>query len=128
MVRFTFSTRIDNLALDILERPVRARYAPVARRCTLLAAADASLAVLRVLVRLCYDRRFLDRRGLEQPPSYPAPGQALQARAFPPQPQPAAFQVVLLPRVLCGSPRLPLGQENNPEWPLSSDGTAWHPG
>ena len=64
-VRFTFSTRIDNLSLDILDRLVRARFAPISDRRTHLAEADASLAVLRVLVRLSHDRHYLDRGGLE---------------------------------------------------------------
>ena len=63
--RFTFTTRIDNRALDIFEKLVQARFAPVAERQRLLASADTDLAVLRALLRLSHARRYLDRRGLE---------------------------------------------------------------
>lgn len=59
VVRFTFSTRIDNLALDILERMVEARFARGAQRQALLAEADARLARLQTLLRLAHDRRYL---------------------------------------------------------------------
>lgn len=64
-VRFTFASRIDNLGLDVLERIVEARYAPSARKLVLLKDIDLDLAKLRVLLRLCHDRRYLDRRGFE---------------------------------------------------------------
>ena len=64
-VRFTFSTRIDNLALDVFERIVEARYAPAGAKREALRRADLSLAKLRVLLRVCHDRRYLDRRGFE---------------------------------------------------------------
>lgn len=64
-VRFTFSQRIDNLALDILERLVEARYSPKSRRRELLGEADARLARLRVLLRLSCDRQYLARGAFE---------------------------------------------------------------
>lgn len=64
-VRFTFSQRMDNLALDILERLVEARYSPRSRRRTLLSEADARLGRLRVLLRLSSDRRYLARGAFE---------------------------------------------------------------
>lgn len=64
-VRFTFSQRIDNLALDILERLVEARYSPRPRRRLLLGEADARLGRLRVLLRLSCDRRYLARGAFE---------------------------------------------------------------
>ena len=64
-VRFTFASRIDGLALDILESLVRARWSAPAGKARLLASADADLAVLRTLLRLSSDRRYLDRGGLE---------------------------------------------------------------
>lgn len=64
-VRFTFASRMDGLALDILDRLVRARFAPVAQRRELLAQADSHLAVLRALARLAFERKYLDRGGLE---------------------------------------------------------------
>lgn len=64
--RFTFAARVDGLALDILQGLVRARWAKHADKARLLAAVDADLAVLRVLVRLCFERRLLARAGFEQ--------------------------------------------------------------
>ncbi len=63
--RFTFSNRIDNLALDILERLVEARYSPRPRRRVLLHEADVRLARLRALLRLSSDRRYLARGAFE---------------------------------------------------------------
>lgn len=63
--RFTFASRIEGAALDILERLVSARYADVERRAVLLEDADDRLARLRVLVRLSHARRFLDNAALE---------------------------------------------------------------
>ena len=64
-VRFTFSARIDNLALDVLEQIVEARYAAAKRKLTALREMDVALAKLRVLLRLSHDRGYLDRRGFE---------------------------------------------------------------
>ena len=64
-VRFTFSTRIDNLVLDVVERLAEARYASGERKRGLLSEADAALVRLRVLLRLSCDRGYLDRRGFE---------------------------------------------------------------
>ncbi len=65
-VRFTFAQRIDGLALDLLETLVRARWAPRAQTAALLVTADGTLAVLRVMVRLSFERRYLARAGFEQ--------------------------------------------------------------
>lgn len=64
-VRFTFSSRIDNLVLDVLEGIVQARYAPARTKREALRDIDLALAKLRVLLRLSFDRRYLDRRGFE---------------------------------------------------------------
>lgn len=64
-IRFTFTSRVDNLALDILERLVSARYASLARRKLLLSEADDALARLRVLLRICYNRHYLDSGSFE---------------------------------------------------------------
>ena len=62
-VRFTFSNRIDNLALDVYEALVEAKYTrdkiPILRR------ANLDIEKLRLLLRLCHDEKFLDRRGFE---------------------------------------------------------------
>ena len=65
-IRFTFSTRIDNMALDILEQIVESCYAPRNRKRELLSEIDGALVRLRVLVRLCFYRRYLNRQGYEQ--------------------------------------------------------------
>jgi hypothetical protein len=62
-VRFTFSSRIDNLALDLLEDVVEARYtrgkAPILRR------ANLRLEKLRVLLRICHRQRYLATNAYE---------------------------------------------------------------
>lgn len=62
-VRFTLSQRIDNLALDVVEDLVEARYTrekmPPLRR------ANLRLEKLRVLLRLCYQQRHLPSRQYE---------------------------------------------------------------
>lgn len=58
--RFTFSARIDNAALDILEHLIDARFAAGAqatRPC--LREADGKLTRLRVLIRLSHQRGYL---------------------------------------------------------------------
>lgn len=64
-VRFTFSSRIDGLALDVLDGLVVARFAARDERRAVLATVDRDLARLRVLLRLSHDRRYLDGRGFE---------------------------------------------------------------
>ena len=64
-VRFTFTTRIDNLGLDVMERLVEARYASGKDKAEHLRDADSALTRLRILLRLCRDRAYLDRRGFE---------------------------------------------------------------
>ena len=64
-VRFTFASRIDGLALDVLELVVEARFARRGHKRDALLAIDRALAKLRVLLRLAFERRYLDRRGFE---------------------------------------------------------------
>ena len=74
-VRFTLAGRMDNLALDILERIVEARYSSGPRKAEVLREADLTLARLReadltlarlrALVRLSHARRHLDHRVYE---------------------------------------------------------------
>ena len=64
-VRFTLAGRMDNLALDILEHIVEARYSGGPRKAEVLREADLALARLRALVRLSHARRHLDHRGYE---------------------------------------------------------------
>ena len=62
-VRFTFSTRIDNLGLDILEGIVEARYAR--RKAGGLESVNLSLEKLRVLLRICHDLGHLSHKGYD---------------------------------------------------------------
>ena len=55
--RFTFGQRITDTALGIIEKIVRAAYGR--RRNDNLEAANTELEVLRVMVRLSKDRRYL---------------------------------------------------------------------
>ena len=51
-IRFTFVNRMDNLALDVVEDLVEARYRRDKR--AILARANLRLQKLRVLLRLCH--------------------------------------------------------------------------
>ena len=62
-VRFSFSNRIDNLALDIIEAIVEARYS--AEKQAILHRIDLNMEKLRVLLRMCYDLHYLDIKGYE---------------------------------------------------------------
>ena len=62
-VRFTLSSRLDNLALDVLEKLIEARY--TRDKSAVLAQANLSLEKLRVLLRICHEERHLDHRGYE---------------------------------------------------------------
>ncbi|MBI4368902.1 MAG: diversity-generating retroelement protein Avd [Elusimicrobia bacterium] len=63
-VRFTFSSRIDNLALDILEKIVEARY--TRDKTVTLVQASLLLEKLRVLFRISHEEKYLDHKGFEQ--------------------------------------------------------------
>lgn len=62
-VRFTFSSRIDNLSLDILEKIIEARYSKT--KAVTLAQASLLLEKLRVLLRISHEERHLDHKGFE---------------------------------------------------------------
>jgi hypothetical protein len=61
-VRFTFSSRLDGLALDVYERLIEARYTP--RPVETLRQVNLLLEKLRLLLRLSYRRRYLSEGGL----------------------------------------------------------------
>ncbi len=63
-VRFTFTVRIENLAIEILESIIAARYAR--RRLEHLERISSGLDTLRVLLRLCHRMGHLDHRGYER--------------------------------------------------------------
>ena len=56
-VRFTFSSRIDNLTLDILQQIVKAAYKKNKKE--ILLDINLNLTVLRLLLSLSYDRKYL---------------------------------------------------------------------
>ena len=60
---FTFRTRIDNLALDVYERLVEARYQR--DREALLRRVNLDLEKLRLLLRLSHAQQALDHRAYE---------------------------------------------------------------
>jgi hypothetical protein len=62
-VRFTLSQRIDNLALDVVEDLVEARYSR--RKEEILARANLRLEKLRVLLRVSYRQKHLPSRQYE---------------------------------------------------------------
>ena len=62
--RFTFTTRIDNLALDILEDIIECRYVPSVRKTHLLSV-NIRLEKLRILLRICTELRYLSPHQLE---------------------------------------------------------------
>ena len=63
-VRFTFTTRIDNLALDILEDIIKCKYDPNARPIG-LKNINIKLEKLRVLLRICHEMKYLSNRQYE---------------------------------------------------------------
>lgn len=62
-VRFTLSGRIDNLALDIVEKLIEARYSKEKKE--LLRRADLNMEKLRVLLRISNELGYLDKKGYE---------------------------------------------------------------
>ena len=60
-IRFTLTTRIDNLALDILERIIMCRYDPSVRQRG-LKRINIDIETLRVLLRVCNELRYLSHR------------------------------------------------------------------
>ena len=62
-IRFTLTSRIDNLALDIIEGIIEARYSRQKRE--ILQRVDLNLEKMRVLMRICQDRQYLDHKGYE---------------------------------------------------------------
>ena len=63
-LRHSLAGRIDNLALDVLEAIIEARFVREARA-ERLARANLGVEKLRVLARLAHTRRALDTKGLE---------------------------------------------------------------
>lgn len=62
--RFTFTTRIDNTALDLLEDIIECRYLPSVRKNRLISM-NIRLEKMRILLRICTELRYLSPRQLE---------------------------------------------------------------
>lgn len=62
-VRFSFSNRINNLALDVVEGIVEAMYSK--KKIDILRRIDLNMEKLRILLRLCNDLKHLDYKGYE---------------------------------------------------------------
>ena len=62
-VRFTFSSRLDNLALDILEHIIEATY--TSDKAAHLKHVNLDIEKMRVLLRICHEQRYLGDRGYE---------------------------------------------------------------
>jgi len=62
-VRFSFSNRIDNLSLDIIEGIIEARYSR--KKKDILRRIDLDMEKLRILLRMCHDLGYLDHNGYE---------------------------------------------------------------
>ncbi len=56
-VRFTFSSRLDNLALDVMEGIIEAAYTKNKTR--ILRKANLDLEKIRVLLRICHQKRYI---------------------------------------------------------------------
>ena len=63
-VRFTFTSRIDNLALDILEDIIEFRYDKTARQSG-VKNINIKFEKLRILLRLCHELQYLSTRQFE---------------------------------------------------------------
>ena len=60
-VRFTLSQRIENLALDVVEDLVEARYTRSKK--DVLRRANLRLEKIRVLLRICHTKHYLPNKG-----------------------------------------------------------------
>ena len=61
--RFTFTDHLTNLALLIVEDLIEARYSK--NKFELLRRANMNLEKIRVLIRICYELKFLPRKSYE---------------------------------------------------------------
>lgn len=62
-VRFTFSERLNNLALDVVEDLIEARY--TRQKAPLLQRANLRLEKMRILLRIAQQQHYLDYRRYE---------------------------------------------------------------
>ena len=62
-VRFTFSNRINNMTLDVIEGIIEARYSK--KKKDVLRRIDLNMEKLQILLRMCRDLEHLDNKGYE---------------------------------------------------------------
>lgn len=62
-VRFTFVDRINNLALDVLEDLIQARY--TRNRLSILRDSNIRIEKLRVVLRICHELRYLSYKSYQ---------------------------------------------------------------
>jgi len=62
-VRFTISSRMDNLALDILENIIEARYSH--EKLAILKTINLQIEKLRILVRISHELKYLPHKSYE---------------------------------------------------------------
>ena len=62
-VRFTFSSRLDNLALDILEKLIEAAYSR--NKIPILKKTNLEVEKMRILFRVCHEQGYLSTRSYE---------------------------------------------------------------
>ncbi len=62
-VRFTFSDRINTLALSVVEDLVEARYST--NKTHFLRRINLNLERIRILLRICYESQFLSQKAYE---------------------------------------------------------------
>ena len=60
-VRFTFTERMNNLALSIVEDLIEARYSK--NKTITLRRANLNLEKIRILIRICYELKILPPKG-----------------------------------------------------------------
>ncbi|MDD4497025.1 MAG: diversity-generating retroelement protein Avd, partial [Methanosarcinaceae archaeon] len=62
--RFTFTVRIDNLALDILEDIIECRYDKAVRKAG-FKGINIKFEKLRILLRICHEMNYLSNKQFE---------------------------------------------------------------
>jgi len=62
-VRFTLANRMDNLALDFLEKLITAQY--TRNRKAIIGEANLILDKLRILMRICHKRQYVSHQQYE---------------------------------------------------------------
>ena len=61
--RFTYTDRLVNLALSVVEDFIEARYSR--NKIPILDAANMKLEKIRIFIRICYEQRYLSREQYE---------------------------------------------------------------